>query len=51
MTAGYRVLRRDMYLQWSDGRYRFWLQSDGNLVLYGPSGRPLWRRTATRPTS
>jgi hypothetical protein len=26
------------YLQSSDGRYRFVMQSDGNLVLYGPSG-------------
>ena len=26
----------------SDGRYRFVMQSDSNLVLYGPSGRPLW---------
>ena len=37
-----RVLRRNMYLKSGDGRYRFWLQSDGNLVLYGPSGRALW---------
>jgi hypothetical protein len=37
-----RVLRRNMYLQSNDGRYRLWLQGDGNLVLYGPSGRALW---------
>jgi hypothetical protein len=37
-----RILRRDMYLRSSDGRYSFWLQGDGNLVLYGPSGRALW---------
>lgn len=29
-------------LRSSDGRYRFVMQSDSNLVLYGPSGRPLW---------
>jgi hypothetical protein len=37
-----RVLRRNMYLRSSDGRYTLWLQGDGNLVLYGPSGRALW---------
>lgn len=37
-----RVLRRNMYLQSGDGRYRLWLQGDGNFVLYGPSGRALW---------
>ena len=37
-----RVLRRNMYLKSGDGRYTFWLQGDGNLVLYGPSGRALW---------
>ena len=37
-----RVLRRNMYLSSGDGRYRLWLQSDGNFVLYGPSGRALW---------
>jgi hypothetical protein len=37
-----RVLRRNMYLKSSDGRYTFWLQGDGNLVLYGPSGRATW---------
>jgi surface antigen len=30
------------YLQSADGRYRFVMQQDGNLVLYGPSGRALW---------
>lgn len=29
-------------LRSSDGRYRFVMQSDSNLVLYGPSGKPLW---------
>ncbi len=37
-----RVLRRNMYLSSADGRYRLWLQGDGNIVLYGPSGRALW---------
>ena len=37
-----RVLRRNMFLQSQDGRYRLWLQGDGNFVLYGPSGRALW---------
>jgi hypothetical protein len=37
-----RVLRRNMYLTSGDGRYRLWLQGDGNFVLYGPSGRALW---------
>lgn len=37
-----RVLRRNMHLKSSDGRYTLWLQGDGNLVLYGPSGRALW---------
>jgi hypothetical protein len=37
-----RVLRRNMYLKSADGRYTLWLQGDGNLVLYGPSGRALW---------
>jgi surface antigen len=30
------------YLRSPDGRYRFVMQSDSNLVLYGPSGRALW---------
>jgi len=29
------------FLQSADGRYRFVMQSDGNLVLYAPSG-PIW---------
>jgi len=37
-----RTLRRGMYLQSGDGRYRLQLQLDGNFVLYGPSGRALW---------
>jgi len=37
-----RALRRNMYLQSGDGRYKLWMQGDGNLVLYGPSGRALW---------
>jgi hypothetical protein len=36
------VLRRNMELRSGDGRYVFRLQGDGNLVLKGPSGRPLW---------
>lgn len=30
------------FLLSADGRYRFVMQSDSNLVLYGPSGRPIW---------
>ena len=26
----------------ADGRFRFLMQTDGNLVLYGPAGQPLW---------
>lgn len=37
-----RVLRQNMSLTSADGRYRLWMQGDGNLVLYGPSGRALW---------
>lgn len=37
-----RTLQRDMYMKSGDGRYTLWLQHDGNLVLYGPSGRALW---------
>ncbi|MGQ0631650.1 MAG: CHAP domain-containing protein [Sporichthyaceae bacterium] len=37
-----RSLRRDMHVRSSDGRYTFVLQGDGNLVLYGPSGRAIW---------
>ncbi|HVE46857.1 MAG TPA: CHAP domain-containing protein [Acidimicrobiales bacterium] len=37
-----RTLRRGMNVRSSDGRYTFALQTDGNLVLYGPTGRALW---------
>ena len=37
-----RTLRRGMSVRSSDGRYLFTMQTDGNLVLYGPSGRALW---------
>lgn len=37
-----RSLRRGMSVRSSDGRYLFAMQGDGNLVLYGPSGRALW---------
>jgi hypothetical protein len=37
-----RELRRGMSVRSSDGRYLFVMQDDGNLVLYGPSGRALW---------
>jgi surface antigen len=37
-----RVLRRNMWLKSSDGRYTLWLQGDGNFVLYGPTGHALW---------
>ena len=40
--TGNRALRRGMEVRSSDGRYRFVMQNDGNLVLYGPSGRALW---------
>lgn len=33
---------KNQYLRSSDGRYRFVMQQDSNLVLYGPSGRALW---------
>ncbi|HEV2787192.1 MAG TPA: GDSL-type esterase/lipase family protein, partial [Solirubrobacteraceae bacterium] len=32
----------DQFLRSADGRYRLVMQKDGNLVLYGPSGRALW---------
>ncbi len=35
-------LTRNQSLYSADRRYRFVLQDDGNLVLYGPSGRALW---------
>lgn len=37
-----RALRRGMAVRSADGRYLFAMQTDGNLVLYGPSGRALW---------
>lgn len=40
--TGNRTLRRGMSVTSTDGRYRFVMQNDGNLVLYGPSGRALW---------
>jgi len=33
-----RLLLRNTYIRSNDGRFSLWLQSDGNLVLYGPSG-------------
>lgn len=36
-------LHQGQYLQSSDGRYRLVLQSDGNLVLYAPGYRVLWK--------
>lgn len=41
-TVANQVLRRNMYMNSPDGRYHLWLQSDGNFVLYGPSGHALW---------
>jgi hypothetical protein len=41
MPAKYSELRKGMFLKSSDGRFKLILQSDGNLVLYGPSGA-LW---------
>ena len=40
--TGNRALRRGMSVRSSDGRYRFTMQTDGNLVLYGPTGRAIW---------
>ena len=40
--TGNRTLRRGMSVRSSDGRYLFAMQGDGNLVLYGPTGRALW---------
>lgn len=40
--TGNRSLRRGMSVRSSDGRYLFAMQDDGNLVLYGPTGRALW---------
>lgn len=39
---GNRTMRRGMSVRSSDGRYLFAMQTDGNLVLYGPSGRAVW---------
>lgn len=36
------VASKNQYLRSPDGRYRFVMQQDSNLVLYGPSGRALW---------
>lgn len=41
LYAGER-LTSNQYLQSSNGNYRFILQSDGNVVLYNASNRPLW---------
>ncbi len=41
-NGGTLVASKNQYLRSADGRYRFVMQQDGNLVLYGPSGRPLW---------
>jgi surface antigen len=37
-----RTMRRGMSVRSTDGRYLLAMQGDGNLVLYGPSGRALW---------
>lgn len=43
MSNDQRLLAaKNQSLRSSDGRYRLVMQSDSNLVLYGPSGRPLW---------
>ena len=39
---GNRTMRRGMSVRSTDGRYLFAMQTDGNLVLYGPSGRATW---------
>ncbi len=42
-----RELRPGHYMQSPDRRYKLVMQSDGNLVLYGPTGRATWAsRTA-----
>ncbi len=33
-----RVMLRNTYIRSTDDRYVLWLQNDGNLVMYGPSG-------------
>jgi hypothetical protein len=35
-------LTADMYLRSADKRYVMIMQSDGNLVIYAPGGRPIW---------
>lgn len=40
--TGNRSLRKEMLVHSGNGRYKFVLQGDGNLVLYGPSGRAIW---------
>lgn len=43
MSNDQRLLAsKSQSLRSSDGRYRFVMQSDSSLVLYGPSGRALW---------
>lgn len=43
MSGDQRLLAsKNQQLRSTDGRYRFVMQSDSNLVLYGPSGRALW---------
>ena len=39
---GRLLASKNEFLRSSDGRYRFVMQQDSNLVLYGPSGRALW---------
>lgn len=39
---GRLLASKNEYLRSADGRYRFVMQQDSNLVLYGPSGRALW---------
>jgi len=42
---GRLLASKNEYLRSADGRYRFVMQQDSNLVLYGPSGRALWPPT------
>jgi hypothetical protein len=39
---GRLIASQNQFLRSANGRYRLVMQQDGNLVLYGPSGRPLW---------
>ncbi len=39
---GALLASKNQYLRSADGRFRFVMQQDGNLVLYGPTGHPLW---------